>query len=508
MVAFYNQGDQAIHSGGDHFIPQEQYRLGPYDQKNLSYESSQPQSSGITNTNAFTNSGGGFNASGNAFGYGTAINPVAYGQYGAPGYEGGLSGDVQQYGTGRQFEDPSASPTGETYSYKKELPAWARVAAGFIPFGNTALNFVQNKMNQNRGTLSGYKMGGLNEIEQGAYNQLAGQGLLFEGPAGIKTATGKNYGAKGYFEGQQSIWDQNYAGKKEEDIEAELQAYADRHKQSDWKNTFKAKKYYEAKAMRNKYEEIKQKEIKDYNFLQASKINPNILSPNNPLIGKIDHTGGGDGHGSITRDPGSKVEGAPTHSTRDDLMASGGIVGLAQGGRIGFKDGAQFDTSLGGGDISPGTSVDYSPGQGHRDGPSVNNNVVAPKTNYIDIKPDLVREDPYVNLNLKTPLDIAKLQATIGYKNIFDNDDLSVEGDLTTKLGKFNTTTDFTETGIGDTDVNWNNFSATIDPNKNIKNIGYNNSWNGINYGINYGDGNTMFNIGTTFKNGGLARLL
>jgi len=54
-----------------------------------------------------------------------------------------------------------------------------------------------------------------------------------------------------------------------------------------------------------------------------------ILGPDNPLIGKIDHTGAGSGHGSITRAPGSKgPKGTPTHRTRDDLMASGGRVGL------------------------------------------------------------------------------------------------------------------------------------------------------------------------------------
>jgi len=69
--------------------------------------------------------------------------------------------------------------------------------------------------------------------------------------------------------------------------------------------------------------EKQQKEI------EKQKSDPNILSPNNPLIGKIDHTGGG-----ITRDPGSKVEGAPTHRTRDDLMATGGRVGLRYGGLL------------------------------------------------------------------------------------------------------------------------------------------------------------------------------
>ena len=119
-----------------------------------------------------------------------------------------------------------------------------------------------------------------------------------------------------------------------------------------------------------------------------------------------------------------------------------------------------------------------------------------------------MRKDPFVNLSVMSPLEMAKLQATIGYRDIFDNDDLSVEGDLTTNIGPIDTRTQFTDDGIGNTDINWGNFSTTIDPNKNIQNIGYNNSWNGINYGVNYADGNTMFNVGTTFKNGGLASIL
>ena len=333
MATFYTGVDQERYDAGNKYLPQDRFLLN-YTAPTTNVEEEVTTSYGIPNTNAFINSGVGSGTGGNAFGYGTAINPVAYGQYGAPGYEGGLPGNVQQYGVGRQFvgDELAMSPTGETYSYKKEVPGWMRLGAGFIPFGNTALNFLENKMNQNRGTLSGYRMGGLDEIEKGAYNQLAGQGLLFEGSSGIKTATGKNFGAKGYFEGQQSIWDENYAGKKEEDIEAELQAYAKKHNVKNWQNTYKAKKYYEAKTMRDYDDKQKQKEIDDYNLLQAQKTNPEILSPHNPLIGKIDHTGAGSGHGKVTRDKGTKVEGAPTHRTRDDLMATGGRVGLRYGG--------------------------------------------------------------------------------------------------------------------------------------------------------------------------------
>ena len=182
-----------------------------------------------------------------------------------------------------------------------------------------------------------------------------------------------------------------------------------------------------------------------------------------------------------------------------------GREGLAPGGPAG---GASAGGDYGG-NVNP--EQEYAGStfeERHGGGDNQNNTVVVPKTNYIDVKPELLRENPYVDFSVMSPLEKLKLQATIGYRDIFDNDDLYAKGDLTTKLGPVTTKTQFTDDGIGNTTLNLGNFSTTIDPNKNVQNIGYNNSYNGINYGVNYADGNTMFNVGTTFKNGGLARLL
>ena len=361
MATFYTGVDKSIYQGGDHYVPMDQFRLGPYNQKNLSYtgSTSQPQSYGITNTNAFTNSGGAFNASGNAFGYGTAIKPGdpsvltsgpyagQSGYYGSGNYQGGLPGNIAQKGPGRHFEYDDSGNFYRDYSLtpKRQVPGWARMAAGFIPFGNTALNFIENRMNPtgpmtladvNR---SRYAMAGLDAIDKKAYNELAGSGLLYEGSSGVKTLTGKNFGAKGYFEGQKEMYDNlteqgfsmNDMGEVTDD---DGNVIGGIDTKGNIFGNFKAKQFIESQKMFNyKAEKDKQadidlqKEIDDYNLLQAQKTNPEILSPNNPLIGKIDHTSGG-----ITRDPGSKVEGAPTHSTRNDLMARGGRVGLNYGG--------------------------------------------------------------------------------------------------------------------------------------------------------------------------------
>ena len=256
MVAFYNQGDQNIYKDFQ-YVPQEKYRLG--FTAPTTTPTTTPVSGGITNTNAFTNSGGNsFNSAGNAFGYGSQIEPVSYGSYGEPGYMGGLPGNVQQYGVGRQFEDPSASPIGETYSYKKELPGFARIGAGFIPGGNFLLNLAEKKMNSNRDQSGSYSVAGLSEAQKGAYNNLAGEGMLFDGPGGVKTLTGKNFTGKGYLEGQLDLYNEKGFDQFTEDEEGEV------YDPSGKKVTgFLKKQYLEASKMYKTDKVQQEKEAKD-----------------------------------------------------------------------------------------------------------------------------------------------------------------------------------------------------------------------------------------------------
>ena len=62
MVAFYNQGDQEIYDEGEHFIPQEYYRLNKFNNTvaPMPMDGTQQitQEFGIPYTGAFTNAGG------------------------------------------------------------------------------------------------------------------------------------------------------------------------------------------------------------------------------------------------------------------------------------------------------------------------------------------------------------------------------------------------------------------------------------------------------------------
>ena len=235
MVLFYNQADQDIYKSGIKFLPQEKYRMGPYtpviDQESKKIETS----FGIPAASNFNNSGGSFSSSGNVFGYGTAIKPGdpyvgsfkpgdpyagQSGYYGSPNYQGGLPGNYAQKGPGRSFQyeftemnedgDIVNTATGKpatnefykdyTLTPRKEMPGFVKAVAPFVPFGMTAVNFLENKMNptgpftadNNPFGKTSYGIAGLTDQQKGLYDALASQGMLYEGPGGIKTKTGKN----------------------------------------------------------------------------------------------------------------------------------------------------------------------------------------------------------------------------------------------------------------------------------------------------------------------------
>ena len=336
MSTFYTGVDQQIYKGGDHYVPMEKFRLNPYEQKNLSYESSQPKSYGITNTNAFTNSGGSFSPSGNAFGYGSAMKPGdpsvltegpyagQSGYYGSINYQGGLPGNVAQKGPGRHFQYDNSGNFYRDYSLtpKKELPGFVKGIAGFVPFGMSAVNFIENKMNPtgpmtlddvNKGS---YKMGGLDTIGKKAYNELAGKGMLFEGPSGIKTLTGKNFGAKGYFEGQAELAKEFGFDQMSDD---EISDYIENFSITNPKKTFTLKQMKEAwKVSKYQHEKMVEEKLKADIEEAAAKRQKDIKIAQSTPLGGSDGTSGGDFRG------GAEFRGANPYGgsgTKDDMGA-------------------------------------------------------------------------------------------------------------------------------------------------------------------------------------------
>ncbi len=298
--------DQEIREAGFKYIPQQKYLQNPFE---LPTTPDAPiVNQGIVNTNAFTNmrENNPYNQNGNAFGYGSQIQPGgSYGGYNSINYTGGLDGDVQQYGIGRQFEDPSASPTGETYSYKKEVPGLLRLGAAFVPGGNFLLNLAEKKMNDNRDQSSGnYRIGGLDQSMKGYYDNLAGSGMLFDGPGGVKTLTGKNFTGKGYVEGQMELAKEfGFDTMTDQEIEDAIAAEAARHgKKHGGNKGFKYKQMLEASQMykTNKVQEENKKRMANLAAAESRRESARQYDP--AVHGATNYGLGSDGQQSYSGD--------------------------------------------------------------------------------------------------------------------------------------------------------------------------------------------------------------
>ena len=248
--------DQEIRDAGFKYIPQQKYLQNPFEIPTA--PAAPPVSGGITNTNAFTNSGGdGFNPAGNMFGEGTAVSPVfgnsyidtvrregpdsfaAYdklsqaggtapaGMYQTdyfPGTQNELA-DAMGRMPGQEGYDPSMNYSEDAFQKAEDkrgflsklmnnakqgmgkLPGWAQAAitaAGMInPF--TAVPKLLGMGSGDGGP--SYGIAGLSDAKKGAYDALASGDMLFKTPGGYKTLTGKNFQAKNYVPNQLEIYD-------------------------------------------------------------------------------------------------------------------------------------------------------------------------------------------------------------------------------------------------------------------------------------------------------------
>ena len=200
----------------------------------------------------------------------------------------------------------------------------------------------------------------------------------------------------------------------------------------------------------------------------------------------------------------------------DDVMARGGRVGLnlgglasilsregsADGGRIGFFEGGDMSAedwaaaeAYGDSLPDPSWSVDNNPPD------NIDNNVVDTGNNVVDV--DLLSTKPSVEI---TPTDYQKYMANLDLiKSIKEKE---LEGQVGATIGPVDFTTMIEGGGIGNTNLNYGNWSANISPNADINQISYNRNIGDWELAANYGDGNYGINLSKPFKHGGLARLL
>jgi len=391
MVAFYNQGDQNIYNSGQHFVPQEQYRLG-YTAPTPSVEEQKiTQTFGLPATNAFTNSGNSFNQSGNAFGYGSPVNEVnvrtfnpqsndptgsvanaqtMYNKASNAGpmvetfsgmrpsknvmdyYGGQIMNNREQYGAQGQYNSPyddtvdlgykgrdtstsiqrNKGTLGKAFDFITDyLPGIGAVKRG--------AKFIGGLMPDNPNGPGGgsYNVAGLSDAQKEAYNTLAGQNMLFDGSSGMKTSTGKNFTGKGYMEGQRSIYN-NFAAMTEEELKELTPFEKLQYKESS--ALFKDRLAKE-KQLRQDYLDRQQGLIgtRGTGAQGTSSIIQGEGGGNTPGTSRAsDHGGVGLGHNAgNTRSANAAGKGSAQGHNQN--LRSGGRAGYFFGGRVNFKNG-------------------------------------------------------------------------------------------------------------------------------------------------------------------------
>ena len=517
MVAFYNAADQELYKKYK-FLPQEKYRLG----LTLPTDPVAPVSGGITNTNAFTGSGGDnfsvYNPDPNSISN-RDYNPRPY--YDAK-YEdtfGTNLGDPEALtATGARFAEPNTKMSG----ILNMIPG-----AGIARFlGNQIGPYIppnRRAIMENQLSGQGIMVNDIGQIVQGqgdydtAANVMAGYN-----PTKMTAATFDDRIA--------SLGNMSEEGRKKRTaaIEAAKADFLNAQGKTDTIYDFEEdeKKKNKKNTVINRFI-TKKKETKAAKDAQAAADVKAAADAKAATYYTPDGTpGGGAGQGidisgaGTIRSSDNNFQGnsGPTTQQESDYgygsdfgFAKGGRVGYFFGGRVNYKAGGRTDAESQYGADSVG-SYDSSQNKSGRQQSYGGNDTKQPallvkKVDTIDTS-GLKSKSPEINIDYTDPRNYASLKGSIYNTNILDNDDINVDGTLSGEFGPVSYNTNFTDQGITGTNLTAGNFSADIDANKNYS-LGYANNYNGIDYGAKYdNDGNLMFNAGVKFKNGGLAGLI
>jgi hypothetical protein len=528
-ISFYNAGDNAIYDSGQHFVPQEKYRLGYTPPATPEPLTNMPVNGGITNTKAFNNSGGGnFNfGSGNMFGEGTAVqpvnNPIRGGFSGAGTGVDPVTGDiigggniVDEFGTdGNVYSETNFNNIKEEEEKKgflskmmnsfrqktENLPSWAKAgmtAAGMInPF--TAIPSLISKFGSGDGGPS-YGIAGLDDRQKAMYNNLASNNMLFNDNGIMKTYDGKNF----------SQFD-------DESIDNYLSGKIDRFGSIDKYEKYLSKDPNQRKNLIKTLQFYKQAKKGDDSFVDATSTtitNPTVTSN---VVDEFTTTP----TNNDRRDTSNNTNSNPSTPGAQDSFSnkSGkGRTGYFFGGRVNYKVGGRTDAESQYGADSAG-SYDSSQNQSGREqsygGGNDNPSFYEPKTSFFKNPQTLYESTPLGNVptGLTTGTPYGRLSAIMNLNKTIEEKELEGKVQFDSSIGPVNTRASYdTITGpefnasytSGPVSIGYNNLDGI---NANYRNgpvsIGYNNGQATVGYSKSFAKGGRV-----SFKNGGLASIL
>ena len=459
MALFYNQADQDIYTGGDHFIPQQQYRLGNFNTTVPTTETQQVnQSYGVPYTGAFTNSNVNRDNNRAALGPYTAqpsgnyvTNRTAYGSSG--------------YLRGTEPEE----------NYMQKIGGMIKSGIGMaIPGGNFLMNMA--------GKLDNFK--NLSPADQ----EFARQQMSFDEQS--VHPGGRNIGGKDRYGYNKRSMFGNYADKVKEraDIARE---FAEKYKDDPKYKPRDIDQYYLDKEEEQK-NLINQMKINDRKILRysADKLRAQQAKGIKTSY-KPDIHGGGEGTSKI--DTGSTYEGPIEHDfdpkqggkAAEPGTPGGWYPGARDGGRIGYKKGGRQDPMGGTMEQTAQELREVAPDQfaggmnishGGGDGSQPNDNIVIPPKDNLTVDTDFMSTQPSMEL-MYSPSELAKIKARLYNQDITSEDDINLEGEFTGGNNLIDYGIDFTGEGITGSHVGAGPFKLNVDPYKNL-NLDYSNTIN------------------------------
>ena len=524
---FYNQGDQAIYNSGMSYVPQEKYRLG-YTPPTTT-PTAAPVSGGITNTNAFTNSGGDNYTGGYNFGNTGFQQAVDARQRNLNKPTDTSTFMGRTMGKVRDFIEPQSASQIMTDGYQEPRfqPGIIGMMVGKLdnyrnlPQANQA--FISSRMGYTGPTIFGENNSGLSKNPYGinTRSMFGDYGSYVEKRSGeLKEQLDRSkkdhiekYGSLDAVNKFGNTWEKHNKNNIEQsgfydDEDEEFQGFQDKQ------YTDRIKSFVE-NYNRPGVKEMFDKVYDGNNIHNDPPGTPPPGGKNSPDnygaqgLQKSGSYGGNDtysGQGSTVSSSGDVTDSSGNYSGNiNDEFAKGGRAGYFFGGRVNYKVGGRTDAESQYGADSVG-SYDSSANQSDR-GQSygINNNPpVSTGDNNKIVTTDFITENPSFTVDYTDPKNYASLYSKIGFNNILDNDDLTAAGNVTGEFGPIGYNTNFTDKGITGTNLTAGNFNANISPDMQVQNIGYSKGP----FSISSDGQNTRAGLTFSYKNGGLAGLL
>jgi len=558
--------DQEIRDRGIKFLPPQKYLQNPYEFP-VEEEAAPVVDQGITNTNAFTGSGGdGFSV------YNPDPNSIVNREY-RPNYD---YRQFSEYGSDPSMEDIKQMDINQNYFYGPP-PSKLQGLLSMVPGAGIA-RFLKNQIGPylptNRRSImenelgrKGIMVNDIGQIVQGDGNYNTAENIMAGYNANKvtqktidkrKETINKSLGKFDKYDKSSPKFDQDKYNQMQDKLKAldgfstinnltnkkvdEMEEFEDEQKKKLRSKTilgkFLSKKKEKKAAADAKAAAETQAAVtmQTNNFVPPSGItgggraydysgrdnqygtHDSTISAPQAANNRESRRGGNDGSNSVSAGSGG---GASYGNSAQTGAKDGYGYGLKKGGRAGYFFGGRVNYKKGGrgrtdaesqyGADSVG-SYDSSQNKSGRQQSYGGNDTKQPallvkKVDTIDTS-GLKSKSPEINIDYTDPRNYASLKGSIYNTNILDNDNINVDGTLSGEIGPVGYSTNFTDQGITNTNLTAGNFNADIDANKNYS-LGYANNYNGIDYGAKYdNNGNLMFSAGVNFKNGGLAGIL